>query len=67
MCELGDEELSLRKPEVVEFYFTEFRDVGWFTNEYGRKQYGVIPKNKEELNEARRFRNNYSFISDDDL
>ena len=67
MCELGDEELSLRKPEVVESYSTEFRDVGWFTNEYGRKQYGVIPKNKEELNEARRFRNNYSFISDDDL
>ena len=66
MCELGDEELSLRKPEVVESYSTEFRDVGWFTNEYGRKQYGVIPKNKE-LNEARRFRNNYSFISDDDL
>ena len=48
MAELGDEELSTRKPEVVEKYNKEFRDIGWFTDANGYKHYGPIPKTEEE-------------------
>lgn len=48
MCELGDEELSLRKPEVKEPEGAKFTDIGWFTDGKGYKHYGAIPQTKEE-------------------
>jgi len=48
MAELGDEELSVRTPEAIEKTDKTFRDIGWFVDARGYKQYGVIPKTEEE-------------------
>lgn len=48
MCELGDEELSLKKPEAREKPGKKFQDIGWWTDEKGYKHYGPIPQTKEE-------------------
>ncbi len=47
-AELGDEELSARRPEEVEHVKKEFRNVGWFTDSKGYKHYGKIPLTEEE-------------------
>lgn len=65
MCELGDEELSVRKPEPREPKGKEFRDIGWYTNNRGYKQYGVIPRNEEERNGRERIRANDSWLYND--
>jgi hypothetical protein len=49
MAELGDEELSLKKPEPREAQGQKFSDIGWFTDANGYKHYGPIPKNSKEL------------------
>jgi hypothetical protein len=48
MCELGDEELSLKKPTVDEPVSKKARDIGWFTDQSGYKHYGIIPITPEE-------------------
>ena len=48
MCELGDEELSLRKPEAREPEGKKFVDIGWYKDGKGYKHYGIIPQTKEE-------------------
>jgi len=48
MAELGDEELSVRKPEAREPKGKEFQDIGWWTDSRGYKHYGVIPKSRED-------------------
>lgn len=46
MAELGDEELSMKAPRPREPESTSFLDIGYYTNEYGKKQFGIINKNK---------------------
>ena len=43
MCELADEEMygkSIKESTTHK----EWRDIGYYYDEYGRKKYGVIPK-----------------------
>lgn len=53
MAELGDEELSVRKPTEKEEVTASFRDFGWFTDKNGYKQYGMIPLKGEEYERPR--------------
>lgn len=62
MCELGDEELSLKTPTIREERRKDFRDVGWFTDGRGYKHYGVIPKTEEERNGWNRVRKQDSWL-----
>jgi len=48
MAELGDEEMSFRKPEEYNPKEKQFRDIGWFKDANGYKHYGAIPKTQEE-------------------
>lgn len=50
MCELGDEELSAKKPVEREKIANQFRDIGWFKDSKGYKHYGAIPRNEQERN-----------------
>lgn len=54
MCELGDEEMSVKKPEARERIAKEFRDIGWYRDSKGYKHYGIIPKTEEERNASTR-------------
>lgn len=67
MAELGDEELSVRKPEPREPKGKEFRDIGWYTNASGYKEYGVIPKTDEERYGRTRIRTSDSWLYNDTL
>ena len=48
MCELGDEEMSLRKPEAREKPGKVFQDIGWWKDSRGYKHYGPIPLTNDE-------------------
>lgn len=50
MCELGDEELSARRPTEREPNGAQFSDVGWYKDSRGYKHYGKIPKSDDERN-----------------
>lgn len=50
MAELGDEELSARRPSEREPDGAKFSDIGWFKDSKGYKHYGRIPKTQEERN-----------------
>lgn len=65
MAELGDEELSLRKPEPKEPRGNEFRDIGWFTDANGYKHYGIIPKTEQERYDRTRIRATDSWLYSD--
>ena len=67
MCELGDEELSVKKPEAREPKLKQFKDIGWFKDERGYKHYGVIPKTKEELYAQTRISREDSWLYSADL
>lgn len=45
MSELADEELHDVSPRSNKPVIQEWEDIGYYTDEYGRKRYGVIPKN----------------------
>lgn len=53
-CELGDEELSVKKPEAMEKPGKVFQDIGWWKDSKGYKHYGPIPRTDEERNERTR-------------
>lgn len=44
MSELADEELHDVSPRSNKPVIQEWEDIGYYTDEYGRKRYGVIPK-----------------------
>ena len=48
MAELGDEELSARRPIENEPISNQFSDIGWYKDSKGYKHYGKIPKTEEE-------------------
>lgn len=54
MAELGDEELTLKKPREAEPMGTQFDHFGWWTDAKGHKQYGPIPKTEQERNDRTR-------------
>lgn len=62
MCELGDEEMSVRKPEAQAPKEKEFRDIGWYTDSRGYKHYGIIPKTEEERHGRARISSSDSWL-----
>lgn len=45
MCEIGDEELTGVTPKTVNTVKSQWKDIGWYTDEHGYKAYGVLPNN----------------------
>jgi hypothetical protein len=43
-CEIADEELTGLTPVTVNSISKEWRDFGYYTDEYGVKRKGVLPK-----------------------
>lgn len=62
MCELGDEEMSFKKPEAREIVKTSMRNLGWWTDSKGYKHRGVIPSTKEEKDAATRISSEDSWL-----
>lgn len=55
MAELGDEDLSFKKPREREITKkSDHRDIGYWTDDRGYKRYGIIPKTQEERNKYER-------------
>lgn len=54
MAELGDEELSLKKPREKETVDKTYRDFGYYIDRNGKKQHGMIPLKGETNNEYNR-------------
>ena len=67
MCELGDEELSVRKPTAKEPEGKKFQDIGWYTDGRGYKHYGIIPLNDDERNDRNRINASDSWLYTDTL
>jgi hypothetical protein len=44
MTELADEELMGLTPKIQNETKNQWKDIGWYIDEKGYKQYGVIPK-----------------------
>ena len=46
-CEIGDEDMSGLNPgtKIVQ---SDWKDFGWYTDDRGYKQYGIIPSKKWE-------------------
>lgn len=65
MAELGDEEMSFKKPEAREPIQKQFQDIGWWVDAKGYKHYGAIPKTKEERNARERVSREDSWIYKD--
>lgn len=67
MAELGDEELSFKKPAEKDPPMTDYRDIGWWKDSKGYKHYGVIPKTEEERNGRTRIRAKDSWLYQDNI
>lgn len=50
MAELGDEEMVGIIPQKESKYVEEWQDFGWYKDEYGITRYGVIPKQRNDIN-----------------
>lgn len=67
MAELGDEELSVRKPVAREPEGKLFQHIGWYTDGRGYKHYGIIPQTDEEKNDRNRINTDDSWLYQDSL
>lgn len=67
MAELGDEELSFKKPTEKEPPMSQHQDIGWWTDSRGYKHYGIIPKTQEERDGRTRIRATDSWLYQDTL
>ena len=67
MCELGDEELSVKKPVEKEVEIKSYDDIGWWKDNKGYRHYGIIPKTEEERNGRVRIRTEDSWLYNGDL
>ena len=65
MCELGDEEMSVKKPEAREPEGKVFQDIGWWTDSKGYKHYGPIPLTQEDRDAQTRSRTEDSWLDKD--
>ena len=54
MAEIGDEEMSVKKPEAREKPGKQFKHVGWYKDNNGYRHYGEIPTSEEEKYERTR-------------
>lgn len=61
MALLADEELQGTVPKVVEEVKDTWQDIGFYTDEYGRRRYGTLPRNTPQI----RFNNNFGQLYDD--
>lgn len=61
MALLADEELQGVVPKVVEEVKDTWQDIGFYTDEYGRRRYGTLPRNTSQI----RFNNNFGQLYDD--
>lgn len=61
MALLADEELQGTVPKVVEEVKDTWQDIGFYTDEYGRRRYGTLPRNTSQI----RFNNNFGQLYDD--
>lgn len=61
MALLADEELQGTVPKVVEEIKDTWQDIGFYTDEYGRRRYGTLPRNASQI----RFNNNFGQLYDD--
>lgn len=67
MCEIGDEELSTKKPQEREKNTREFTDFGWWVDSSGYKHWGKIPKNDNEKSYYERTRREDSWLYTESL
>lgn len=66
MAEIADEELSELAPVIQKTVSQEFQDIGYYIDENGYRQYGIIPNNRQQ--QARFSWDNYdgkNIISDE--
>ena len=49
MALLADEELQGTVPKVVEEVKDTWQDIGFYTDEYGRRRYGALPKQSSQI------------------
>lgn len=61
MALLADEELQGVVPKAVEEVKDTWQDIGFYTDEYGRRRYGTLPRNTSQI----RFNNNFGQLYDD--
>ena len=61
MALLADEELQGIVPKVVEEVKDTWQDIGFYTDEYGRRRYGTLPRNTPQI----LFNNNFGQLYDD--
>lgn len=61
MALLADEELQGTVPKVVEEVKDTWQDIGFYTDEQGRRRYGTLPRNTPQI----RFNNNFGQLYDD--
>lgn len=61
MALLADEELQGTVPKVLETVKDTWQDIGFYTDEYGNKRYGAIPKQNNQI----LFNNNFGQLYDD--
>lgn len=54
MALLADEELQGTVPRIVEEVKKTWQDIGFYTDEYGRRRYGALPQKSQQI----RFNNN---------
>lgn len=61
MALLADEELQGTVPKVVEEVKDTWQDIGFYTDQYGRRRYGTLPRNTPQI----LFNNNFGQLYDD--
>jgi len=67
MAELGDEELSIRKPSEREPLGKQFSDIGYWFDNKGYRHWGKIPKTEEEKNAKTRISSKDSWLYEGSL
>ena len=65
MCELGDEEMSVKRPEAREKPQQKFQHIGWWTDSRGYKHYGKIPLTNEDKDARTRTNSQDSWLYKD--
>lgn len=58
MVELADQELSGRQPTKVDKEVEEFQDYGYYINDKGYREFGVIPKKQSNQIVIKQEKNN---------
>lgn len=61
MCMLADEELQGVVPKLTEDVKDSWQDIGFYTDEYGRRRYGILKKQDNQI----LFNNNFGQTYDD--